>query len=50
MTSTAMPNSSANRKWLCPCGSQASGYQLHLPAVYLQAVQRDIEHMRSMRC
>ena len=36
MTSTAMPNSSANRNALCPSGSQSAGYQCRLPAVYLR--------------
>ena len=37
MTSTAMPNRRANRKWLWPSGSQLAGYHPALPATYLQA-------------
>ena len=36
MTRTAMPNRSANRKWLWPAGSQSAGYSPCIPATYLQ--------------
>ena len=36
ITSTAMPNSSAKRKWLWPAGSHSGGYSPCMPATYLQ--------------
>ena len=44
MTSTAMPNSSANRNGLCPSGSQSAGYQCRLPATYLPLCSTAVSH------
>ncbi len=38
ITSTAMPNISANRKQSWPLGSQSSGYHPSTPAKYLQVI------------
>ena len=48
ITSTAMPNSSANRKWLWPAGSHSGGYSPCMPARYLHQKRMQLLHILQM--